>query len=267
MKKNIELHAFYLDEHFSKSRVEASLGIIFKKGIEATYYAQMDDAIITYTPFNVLCTINCSRGQVISILEQLEIEEAKHFDKVGVYQDYPIRIDPELPKEFVIDNDEIVLKTNLLLNLLIITHVVSQSVALDLYEQKLADYYERSRDLIDNAGTYSIFKRAKLARFAKQLVLIRHDMVIDLHLLDKPDIVWENEDAEALYNRLASILELKSRFEVVEYKLNSIKDDIIMVMDLTNHNHSSFLEWIIIVLIAVEIVMGLMEWFIPSITH
>ena len=34
-----------------------------------------------------------------------------------------------------------------------------------------------------------------------------------------------------------------------------------MVMDLTNHNHSSFLEWIIIALIGVEIAMGLMEWF------
>ncbi len=56
-------------------------------------------------------------------------------------------------------------------------------------------------------------------------------------------------------------LELKERFEVVEYKLNSIKDDIIMIMDLKNHSHSSFLEWIIIILIVIEVIMGFMEWF------
>lgn len=88
-----------------------------------------------------------------------------------------------------------------------------------------------------------------------------------LYLLDKPNILWDNEDAESLYNSLATSLELSDRFEVVSYKLGSIKDDIIMVMDITNHKHSSFLEWIIIVLIAVEIVMGLVEWFKPAFLH
>ncbi|MCJ7764993.1 MAG: RMD1 family protein [Thiovulaceae bacterium] len=142
-----------------------------------------------------------------------------------------------------------------------------QSVALELYEQKLSDYYERSRHLIDVADPFSIYKRTRLAYFAKQLVLVRYDMVIDLLLLDKPNILWDNEDAENLYNSLANNLELKDRFDVVEYKLNSIKDDIVMVMDLTNHNHSFFLEWIIIVLIAVEVVMGVMEWFGPLLGH
>ncbi len=267
MKREMELVAFYLTKPMTRSDIEERLDVTFKKGIEATYYAQIDEAIITYTHFNVLTMINCSRLQIINILDQLGIEESEEFDKVGIYQDYPIVIEPDLPQAFKIDNDTIILREYTLVNLLIIDLAISQSVALDLYEQKLSDYYERSRNLIDTADTYSIFKRAKLARFAKQLVLIRHDMVIDLHLLDKPDIAWENEDVEMLYNRLAAVLELKTRFEVVEYKLSSIKDDIIMVMDLTNHNHSSFLEWIIIILIAVEIVMGLTEWFAPGFIH
>lgn len=267
MKKQMELVAFYLEKPLTRNEIEEALGINFKKGIEATYYAQVEDAIITYTQFNVLTMINCSRLKVIETLETLGVEEAEDFDKVGIYQDYPLIIDPELPASFSISNDKISLKEHSLLQFQIIAHVISQSVALDLYEQKLSDYYERSRNLVDSANTYSIFKRAKLARFAKQLVLLRHDMIIDLHLLDKPDIVWENTEAEMLYNRLASVLELKSRFEVVEYKLSSIKDDIVMVMDLTNHNHSSFLEWIIIILIAVEIVMGLYEWFKAGLVH
>ncbi|MBE0499258.1 MAG: hypothetical protein IBX43_08480 [Campylobacterales bacterium] len=52
-----------------------------------------------------------------------------------------------------------------------------------------------------------------------------------------------------LYNKLAATLEGKDRFYIVEYKLYNIKDDIIMVMDLTNH--SSLLEWIITILLPI----------------
>ena len=267
MKKQMELISFYLPLALTRSDIEQGLGITLTKGIEATYYAQIDDAMITYTQFNVLTMINYSKKDIISALESLGITNPEEYNQGRLYQDYPICIDENLSADFTLESDIITLKEYSRINLIIIAHVISQSVALELYEQKLADYYEKSRNLIDEADTFSIFKRTQLARFAKQLVLIRHDMLIELHLLDKPNILWDNEDAEALYNRLAYALELKDRFEVVEYKLNNIKDDIVMVMDLTNHNHSSFLEWIIIVLIAVEIMMGLYEWFGPGFSH
>ncbi len=267
MKKTMNLVSLYLPKALNRNDVEEALGVTLKKSIESTYVADIDDTIVTYTQFNVLTLINCNRIKTVEILEALGIEEAESFEQGNLFQDYPIRINNDLDREFHIDNDTITFKSLSRINLIIAAHVISQSVALELYEQKLADYSERSRNLIDAADTYSIFKRNRLARFAKQLVLIRHDMMIDLHLLDKPNVLWDNEDAERLYNSLASILELKDRFEVVEYKLNSIKDDIVMVMDLTNHNHSSFLEWIIIILIAVEIVMGLTEWFAGGLTH
>ena len=261
MKPEMQLLSFYLPLELSRGDVETALEVTFKKGIEATYYAEVDEALVTYTQFNVLTLINWPRGTVTQTLENLGVPDADTFDFEGHSQDYPIRIDPKLPTGFGVSNEKITLQRYSRINLIIIAHVISQSVALERYEAKLADYYERSRRLIDASDTFSLSKRTRLARFAKQLVLIRHDMLIDLHLLDKPNILWDNEEAEMLYNSLASQLELKDRFDVVAYKLNSIKDDIVMVMDLTNHNHSSFLEWIIIALIGVEIAMGLMEWF------
>ncbi len=267
MKTQMELVSFYLSKPFTRDDIERRLGIELVKSIEATFYAETDNSMIMYTQFNVLTMINWPRIKIVDALKSLDIDEAEIFDQQDLCQDYPICIDDELSVNFVLDNDTITLQKYSHISLIIIAHVVSQSVALGLYEQKLTNYYEQSRSLIDAADTFSIFKRTRLARFAKQLVLIRHDMLIELHLLDKPNILWDNEDAELLYNRLAYALELKDRFDVVEYKLNNIKDDIVMVMDLTNHNHSSFLEWIIIVLIAVEIMMGLYEWFGPGFTH
>lgn len=267
MKKDMELVSLYLPKALRRDDIESAFDVTLKKGIEATFYAEVDDAFIAYTQFNVLTLINWSRIKIIDALENLGIEDAEGFDQGDLCQDYPLYIDTGFTSNFSVTNDRIILKEYSLINFIIISHVISQSVALELYEQKLSDYYERSRKLIDAADTFSIFKRTRLARFAKQLVLIRHDMLIDLHLLDKPNILWDNEDVELLYNTLANILELKDRFDIVEYKLNSIKDDIVMVMDLTNHNHSSLLEWIIIILIAVEIVMGLIDWFAPGFSH
>lgn len=259
-----ELLALYLPRPLSHNTLQLALGMPMQKRLEGTYYAQKNDMFVAFTQFNVLATVNMPPHERLAFLEALGIDTAEQDMKEMVFQDYAIRFDADLPIPFTVDNNAITLREHSDLDMLIIAYVISQSVALDVYEQKLSDYSERSRSLIEDSDSYSLFKRTRLASFSKELVLIRHDLLIDLHLLDKPNILWDNEEAEALYNSLASALELSERFEVVSYKLESIKDDIVMVMDLTNHKHSSFLEWIIIVLIAVEIVMGLVEWFKPA---
>lgn len=262
-----EILALYLPKHLNYKTVQLALGTEMQKRLEGTYYVRKNDVIVAFTQFNVLIMINMSPPDRIALLHALGIDTSSHDMSQLAHQDYTIRFDPKLSSLFTVDNEAITLQSASDLNMLIIAYVIAQSVALDVYEQKLAAYSEHSRELIEDSDSYSLFKRTRLARFAKELVLIRHDLLIDLHLLDKPNILWDNEDAEALYNRLASSLELSDRFDVVSYKLGSIKDDIIMVMDITNHKHSSFLEWIIIVLIAVEIVMGLTEWFKPAFLH
>lgn len=145
--------------------------------------------------------------------------------------------------------------------MIIIALVISQSVGLEKHEQDLEKHFARSRRLLDMTKGHSLIKRSKLAQFAKELTFIRHAMLTDLFLLDKPNILWDNAEAEDLYNRLASILELKDRFEIVAFKLSNLKDDIARVLNLINHKHSEFLEWIIIILIGIEIVVMAVEFF------
>ncbi|KIM10157.1 MAG: hypothetical protein KU37_11790 [Sulfuricurvum sp. PC08-66] len=260
MPKSMDLVAVHLPFSMNRLQLQELLDISLIKSIEATFYARVGSALLTYTQFNVLTFIDFSRSAIIDALEKLGVPNAQLYTQNLLTQDYPIRIDESIAGMFHIDNNSIVLREESVIHLIIIAHVISQSVALEFYENRLVDYFERSRNLIERADTQSLFQRNKLARFSKELVLMRHDILIDLHLLDKPNILWDNEEAELLYNRLSYALELKARFDIIEYKLNNIKDDIGIVLDLTQHNHSSFLEWIIIVLIGVEIVMGLAEW-------
>jgi len=209
----------------------------------------------------VLTFINWDKDEMINALGKLGMRDAEHYEQRTLYQDYPILIEPSLELTCKITNEHIALKEASTLSFIIIALVVSQSVGLEKYEQDLEKYFSQSRQLLDLTQSYALFKRSKLIDFAKTLTSIQHSMVTDLFLLDKPNILWDDEDAEKLYNKMASILELKDRFEIVEYKLSSLKEDLSMSVDLFNHKHSEFLEWIIIVLIAIEIVMGLIEFF------
>lgn len=261
MVSKLSLVSIFLPKIFARHEIEALLGCSLKKGIEKAFYFEDQDTYIVYTQFNVITFINYTRDNILKALIKLDIQEALTFEQHCIHQDYPIIIDPTIELTCKVNNDCIILKESATLSLIIIALVVSQSVGLEKYEQDLEVHFTQSRQLFDLTHSFSLLERSKLTKFAKNLILIRHGMVTDLFLLDKPNILWDNEETEHLYNLLASILEIKDRFEIVAYKLSSLKDDIGMAIDLTNQQHSEFLEWIIIIIIAVEMVLGLVNFF------
>ncbi len=261
MSKLISLVSISLPSLLPRHEIEIRLECSFKKGIEKAFYTEYRGTYLIYTPFNVLTFINWDKEAMLEALKKLDVPEAHRYEHTTLYQDYPIYIDASFPKDCHVTNESITLKEASPLSFIIIALVISQSVGLEKHEQDLERHFARSRRLLDMTKGHSLIKRSKLAQFAKELTFIRHAMLTDLFLLDKPNILWDNAEAEDLYNRLASILELKDRFEIVAFKLSNLKDDIARVLNLINHKHSEFLEWIIIILIGIEIVVMAVEFF------
>ncbi len=251
----MNLLALSVSKNITKTKIEDLLNIKLNKGIENGYFGFNEDLHVVLLPFEVLAIITDDKQKIHKTLKTLDIV----MDHDDITQDYTIRIDPELSTAFLITNEEIVLKELSELNFNIIALSIAQSVGLEKYEKKLDAIFTKSRNIIESTYISKVISRAHLMEFAKQLVLTRHDMVGKLLLLDKPNILWDNEEAEHLYNSLTKILELHDRHEIALSKLSQIKEDVMLVMDLINHKRSEFLEWIIIILIAVEIVMGLIE--------
>lgn len=250
----MNLLSLYLTKELSKAAIEYSLDITLTRGIENGYYGNNDVLHCVLTPFNVLTLIADEKKTIIEALQSLGIT----LDDSGslITQDYPIYTDPTLAKSFNITNEAITLRHASTLDLNIIALAVSQSVGLERYEKRLDTLFADSRGAIESITSFSISNRSQLMRFAKQLALTRHDMLSNLLLLDKPNILWDNEEAESLYNRLAFILELYDRHEIALSKLSQIKEDVMLAMDIINHKRSEFLEWIIIALIGIEIIIG-----------
>jgi len=101
--------------------------------------------------------------------------------------------------------------------------------------------------------------RHKIAKIRGQLFLTKSDIILNYDLLDTPDFFWEYPEYEAFYSITAKYLEIAPRTEVLSKKLETIHELFEMLADEQKHRHSSILEWIIIWLIAFEIVMMLFE--------
>lgn len=249
-----------LTKSINRAALEYSLDITLEKGIENGYYGKNSLLHVILSPFDVLTLIADEKTTVLQALSKLGLT-LQNEENGFLYQDYPIEINPNQNEPFIITNEAIFLKNPTALNLKIIALAISQSVGLERYEKQLENLFAKHRGIVESIHGFSIARRSHLMKFVQSVTLIRHDMVGNLLLLDKPNILWDNEEAETLYNRIARILELDDRHEIALSKLSQIKEDVMLVMDLLNHKQSEFLEWIIIILIGVEIVMGLIEFF------
>ena len=74
-------------------------------------------------------------------------------------------------------------------------------------------------------------------------------------LLDIPEFFWENPEYDKVYTRCSEYLEINQRTEILNKKMTIIDEIMDALTDELNHRHSAKLEWIIIILISVEIII------------
>lgn len=95
-----------------------------------------------------------------------------------------------------------------------------------------------------------------------KLFLVKSTINLKHDLLDTPEYFWESPEVESFYINMRKYLEIDNRVEVLNAKLQVISELLEMLADELAHKHSSLLEWIIILLIAFEIVVfGLHDIF------
>ncbi len=145
--------------------------------------------------------------------------------------------------------------------------ILAQSTALEYFEFKVDDMLNMTGDI-----GHALKKRGRLLRrvsdikkFIGQCITTKQDLVASLYLLDKPDETWEDQALDKLYKDAADMFELWDRYKTVDYKLRMIQENLELIADLLQYRHANFLEWAIIILIAIEIVLFVIQLFILEI--
>ena len=100
---------------------------------------------------------------------------------------------------------------------------------------------------------YPHFLGNTLKRFIGRTLNIKNKISENLYIFDSPDITWDNEDLNKLNQGLKQVFDLKDRYRLIYDRIEIIKENLELFKDIMDHKESSRLEWIIIILIVIEV--------------
>ncbi|MDA8621480.1 RMD1 family protein [Psychrosphaera sp.] len=160
-------------------------------------------------------------------------------------------------EELKVNKDTVYLPNDNALTRLAISHGLAQSIKLVEYEHKaqstISDY-SHLPEALANTGKIALNRR-EIAKIRGRLFSTKSDIILHYGLLDTPEFFWEYPEHENNYNAVVRYLEIHQRVDLLSKKLATIHELFDMLADEQKHQHSSILEWIIIWLIAIEVVI------------
>lgn len=152
--------------------------------------------------------------------------------------------------------NEIELRRLTLDNLKIISLALAQSVALDRIEHEVELALRRFEPVVAD------LREGRLAMTEKEVIPaigfsleVRQDVLANLTLFDKPPETWESEALDRLDTQLYDFFDLEERLSAINQKVAYFSEVNSTLLGVLNHRKSVRLEWIIIILILIEVII------------
>lgn len=160
-----------------------------------------------------------------------------------------------------IDEDEIILQNKSTLTKLAISHGLAQSVKLTVFEDLIQRTIEHTNHLpiaLAKKGKISL-SRKEISQKLGELFIERNFINLHTEVLDTPEFFWDHPELEPFYRRTSHYLDVNKRVEVLNKRLNVVHELFEILSNELNHQHSSRLEWAIIILILIEVVIAVLR--------
>lgn len=140
-----------------------------------------------------------------------------------------------------------------------LSHALSQSVKISLFESLISDTIEETKDIpdvISETGKIGMPHKEIMQKIGK-LFLLRTNINTVGSVLDSPEVFWSYPDLQPLYDAARSYLEIPQRIDLLNTRVEVIQDMLQLLKDSVSSKHAERLEQIVIALIAIEIVLGI----------
>ncbi len=264
MKKggSMDYHAYYLAEIINvEAYREAYSNDIISVSKDQVYYLYGSNKYLYVFSYGavIMCNID-------------DAERRRIIGAMGKYVEQPLTT-ATLHDHFVVELDEnedigvsfdkiYIGRFNDAVNKMIMLNL-AQSVALDYFNT-------RSQELLEEVKKYTrvmqtrgrvILKQKRALRLLGESLDIKNQIHDNLYILDSPDITWEDEYIDELNRSFSSHLELGSRYRVIETTLGTVETNLDVFVNYNNHRESSRLEWVIIILIVIEVIETMLSKF------
>ncbi|KAF4656783.1 hypothetical protein FOZ61_006664 [Perkinsus olseni] len=188
---------------------------------------------------------------------------AETFDDYMVYTPACARTEEteEERHQSTIVNDDIRLSTDGVYERLAYSYAFGQSVKLDLFEWSIDRTIQGTRNIPENlARTGKIgIGITEVTKKMGELFVQRSNINLHSDILDTPDVFWEFDLIERVYDMCRDYLDVHKRLDVLNQKLDIMKDMYEMIQNELNVEHGNKLEVIVIILIILEVVLELAQ--------
>ncbi|XP_067312224.1 required for meiotic nuclear division protein 1 homolog [Pseudorasbora parva] len=139
------------------------------------------------------------------------------------------------------------------------SNALSLSVKLAIWEVSLDNFVESIQSIPEmlKSGQRVKLSRAEVMQKIGELFSLRHCINLSSDLLITPDFYWDREDLEQLYDKTCQFLNINRRVKVVNEKLQHCTELTDLMRNHLSEKHSLRLEWMIVVLITIEVMFEL----------
>jgi len=263
--------AFTLPGELELNRLAASLGIVRRYRWEepmllspSTLQPPADDLpdeqrVYLYH-FGGVVFLNCPDGTIRQFSREMAkiVDDFKDFPNIKFQEQYSLRI--EDGAGLAITNDYAVMPHYNRAFIDIIAFVIAKSVALERIEEQVVKVFDEMEGLIALLGQGKLsLPDKRLAQFASEILNFKYRSIAYVMVLDKPEITWEDQEADRLYLTMANLFELTQRYQEIKHKSETLMDITGVFSNLSHARRASRLEWIIIILIFIEIVIYIFQ--------
>lgn len=139
----------------------------------------------------------------------------------------------------------------------LVAFIIGQSVAMEYYEEDVDAILDRLDSIAAGLAERGRFRGSvkELLKFVGRGMALRNHVIHTLALLDSPALTWDDETLDRLYRELRLSFGIEDRYRALDHKLKMIGDNLELFVDLSQTRRALFLEILVVLLIAIEVVL------------
>jgi required for meiotic nuclear division protein 1 len=228
----------------------------FLKGI----LSQPSEKIIYVFSFGSIVCVNMEFHEIKDIINYFKKidKNLKNNTPSNFIEEFKLEVRED--SEFELNYNFIILPSINNYHLDMLAIVLAKSVSLKKIEEDIDILLDEIEDIIGllDRGHLNLSDE-KLSKMSANILKFKYNTISYIMLLEKPKIAWNNEEAEAFFVNLSDLFELKDRYEKIRHKTEILLDITEVFTSLTHAKRGTKLEWMVIILILIEIIMSILE--------
>lgn len=147
---------------------------------------------------------------------------------------------------------------------LAIAFALSQSTKLSLYEDKVLQIVEATKDIPEELATQGVvhsFKRKEITQLIGEVFIQKSEVNLLSTVLDTPEFFWgEHDRYVGLYRSVIEYLEFDERVELLNNRFQVLQELLEIARSQQNVAHTAQMDWVVIGLIILDLITLLLQF-------